>query len=287
MKFIYLADTHIGGSDTEGYRQQPRYLSRINELMDCFAGWIETRNDIDFIIHGGDIVENTTPENISYAAELFSKLPCPVYAALGNHDLTVDGSVNCWLDNAPAFFPGNTVDFSVSHKDIDFHFFTCHWGNKPYFWAPEEEQIPYLLPSQWEKLDSRKNKSSNPMVIITRSQIFGLPSGQTGFAEPLHAPGGEFASVVQEKTAGLPVILILGAHNHLNMNVEANGITHVTASAFTAIPFEFKIFEINDSVLSMKTIPLSGEVSFRSDYCFDKTFVQGRPIDRSFEKKFK
>jgi len=125
------------------------------------------------------------------------------------------------------------------------------------------------------------------MVIITHSQIFGLPSGQTGFAEPLHAPGGEFASVVQEKTAGLPVILILGAHNHLNMNVEAKGISHVTASAFTEMPFEFKIFEINDSALSMKTIPLFGEVSFRSDYYFDKTFVQGRPIDRSFEKKFK
>ncbi|MEI6424028.1 MAG: hypothetical protein WCP55_17560 [Lentisphaerota bacterium] len=35
MKFIYLADTHIGASDDKGYRQQLRYVSRISELMDC------------------------------------------------------------------------------------------------------------------------------------------------------------------------------------------------------------------------------------------------------------
>ena len=59
--------------------------------------------------------------------------------------------------------------------------------------------------------------------------------------------------------------------------------SRVTVSAFTETPFDFKVFEIgkNGSV-EMKTVNLASEVSFPTRYDFDKTYVQGRPCDRSF-----
>ena len=183
-------------------------------------------------------------------------------------------------------FLENSVDFPLTHTGIDFLFLTSHWGNKPYFWNPKEEQIPYLLSSQLEELKT-PGKTSTPMVLVTHSPIFGLPCEQTGMSKPLHPPEGEFSEIIRKKTEGLPVKLVLGAHNHMNMNVEMDGINYVTVSAFTEMPFEFKLFEITETALSMKTVSLSAEVNFRSDYCFDKTFVQGRLCDRSFGKKLK
>jgi predicted phosphodiesterase len=286
MKIIYLADTHIGGSDNEGYRQQPRYLSRISELMKCLAEWIRKQEDVDFVIHGGDMVESTSLENIKYASELFRKLPCPVYLTLGNHDLTSDDSVDYWLNGAADLFPGNSADFSISRQGVDFHFLTSHWGSKPYFWDPAEKQIPYLLPSQLQKIE-RYEASSNPLVLITHSPIFGLPSEQTGLENPLHPPEGAFSEIMLDKTNGLPVKMVLGAHNHMNMNLELNGVNYVTASAFTETPFEFKVFEITGTRLSMKTVSLASELGFKSDYCHDRKYVQGRPCDRLFERFLK
>ncbi len=78
--------------------------------------------------------------------------------------------------------------------------------------------------------------------------------------------------------------MVLGAHNHFNMNIDSDGINYVTVSAFTETPFEFKLFETGGRALSMKTVSLASELNFKADYSFNTTFVQGRPCDRSFEK---
>ncbi|KKR04422.1 MAG: hypothetical protein UT30_C0008G0044 [Candidatus Uhrbacteria bacterium GW2011_GWF2_39_13] len=283
MKFIYLADTHIGGSDSEGYRQQPRYLLHISELMECLAGWIEKQKNIDFIIHGGDMVDSSSAENIDAALKFFRQLPCPVHIALGNHDLTSDDAVGYWLNKAPEYFSGNSVNFPFSHDEMDFYFLTCHWGKKPYFWDPAEKQIPYFSASQLEAL-RKYGTVSKPLFLIVHSPVLGLPCEQSGLKNPLHLPEGDFSMTMRKIADELSVKAVLGAHNHMNMNVELDGVNYITVSAFTEAPFEFKLFEVTETKLSMKTISMAAEAGFKSDYNFDKTFVQGRLCDRFFER---
>lgn len=287
MKFIYLADTHIGGDDNDGYFQQPRYISRISGLMECLAQWIDVRRDIDFVIHGGDVVEEANVTNIVLAAKLFRKLPCPVYAALGNHDLTSHKSLSLWLNLATDFFPGNSADFHLVYADTALEFLTSHWGKKPYLWMPEEPQVPYLLPEQWERLISGGEHHHAVSVIVTHAQVFGLPCAQTGMELPLHPSAGNFSALMQDNLNKSQIRLVLGAHNHMNMHVKLDGVHYVTVSAFSESPFEFKVFEFKDNKLSMQTIALSGIAGFRSNYDFDKTFVQGRLPDRFFEDSFR
>jgi len=286
MKFIYLADTHIGGSDTKGYRQQPRYLSHVSELIGCLAGWIAKRKDVDFVIHGGDIVDGADSQNIDIAIELFRKLPCPVYPVMGNHDLASSDAVGHWLEKGNGFFPENSMDFSLSLDGTGFYFLTCHWGKKPYFWDPAEEQIPYLSGPQLEKLKGYGSVSSL-MFLIVHSPVLGLPCGQTGLKDPLHSPKGDFPAMIRGLAEELHVKVVLGAHNHMNMNVELNGVNYVTVSAFTETPFEFKLFEVTGTSISMETLSMEGELGFGNDYCFDRTFVQGRQCDRSFKRSIK
>ena len=281
MKFIFLTDTHIGGTDTSGYMQQSRYLSRLPELIDLLTEWIDEQSDIDFVIHGGDIIDSTTPENIITAADLFSQLPCPTYLTLGNHDLTNKDAVACWLKHAPQFFIDNKVDFFFIHNDLRFDIICCQWGETPYYWHPDVPQIPCFLPEQLKMLNS--GDRGRYRILVTHSPPCGLPCAQSGLDHPLHHPLGTFSTEIKQLAENFQVTLVLGAHNHMNLNVKSGNTRYVTSSAFNEAPFEFKLFNFSNHNLSMETILLSDCVNFKYKYDFNKTFVQGRPCDRSFE----
>ena len=55
-KFVYIADSHVGAGET-GYHQQPRYADRLPELIVLLDAWIQQNSDIDFVLHGGDMVD--------------------------------------------------------------------------------------------------------------------------------------------------------------------------------------------------------------------------------------
>ena len=78
------------------------------------------------------------------------------------------------------------------------------------------------------------------------------------------------------------VTCVLGAHSHVNMKREINGVNYITVSSFVETPFEFKLFEVTSDSVSMKTHNLLDRIDFRADYNWDNTFVQGRACDRSF-----
>lgn len=280
MKFIYLADTHFGGQDKRGYRQQNRYLVHQRALIKLLNDWIEADGDIDFIIHGGDMVDAGTRENIEPASELFSAIKLPLYLALGNHDLTETDSLQLWLRYAPQFFPGGTPNFIVKQRPLELDFLSVHWGSIPYLWNVKEAQIPYFDTEQWAQLE---RESGSIRVIVSHTPPCGIPAEQCGLGKELHPPMGNFPELLRDFTRRRNPLLILGAHNHMNLCVRVGSTHLVTVSAFTETPFDFKVFEIgDDGSASMKTVNLASEVSFPILYDFGKTYVQGRPCDRSF-----
>jgi len=285
MKFLYIADTHIGGSDIEGYRQQERYLKHFEELLELLSKWIEEQGDVDFVIHGGDMVEQGSLENIKLAGKLFKKLPCPVYCTPGNHDLTEDDSVKNWLSETPEFFAGNSIDFSFCRDNIKFDFVSCHWGDKAYFWDPDEAQIPYFMADQKKLFDSEGDFKYK--ILVTHAPVFGLPCEQTGLDKALHPPAGDFNSIVHGLATEHENLLVLGAHTHMNMHLCKDGVHYVTSSAFSETPFEFKVFELQDNNFSMETISLADKINFNTNYNFNKTYIQGRTCDRSFKETLK
>ena len=111
-RFIYLADTHIGAG-SGGYIQQPRYVEHMPTLMANLCAWIETDGGIDFVLHGGDMVDHVCEANVRLASELFA-LPVPVYLCLGNHDMDHPKAVDVWLDAAPEFFPTLQTHFTFA-----------------------------------------------------------------------------------------------------------------------------------------------------------------------------
>ena len=279
-RFIYLADTHLGASPL-GYYQQTPYPEKSKDILATLEAWIQQAGDIDFVIHGGDMGDFMSEDQVRLAADLF-RLSIPVYLCLGNHDLTAEDSLSQWLALAPEFFPGGRPEYLIETPDGSIYVLPNHWCETPYYWG--NAQDPQFSHDQGTGFKENMSASSSKLrALVTHSPVFGLPPDQTTLPEPLHEPDASFSCAVRSVIAPYSgVQCVLGAHNHMNMHIEKTGIHYVTVSALVESPFEFKLFEMQPDQLSMTTVSLRAHMPFTAGYDQEKMFVQGRTVDRSF-----
>ena len=65
---------------------------------------MDAHGPVDFVLHGGDMIDSTREEHIDRAAEMF-RLSVPVYLCLGNHDLTGNRRHRCgWIERRICFW---------------------------------------------------------------------------------------------------------------------------------------------------------------------------------------
>lgn len=279
-RFAYMADTHWG-ADEMGYQMQRGYPRELPRILDALEEWMADGDGVDFVLHGGDMVDRGDEAILAEARYLFD-LSVPVYLCLGNHDLTNADSADRWAQLAPGLFGQGGPDYAIETEDCVVHIAPNQWGPSPYHW--QDEQTPHFLGPQLERLEERLQVRRDAVhIIATHSPVLGVPESQTGNPEPFHSPPPGFASTMADLVARFGQIrCVLGAHSHVNMSVEADGVRYVTASSLVEAPFEFKLFEIGEDGPAMATVSLLNRVGFDAEYDFDRTFVQGRERDRSF-----
>ncbi len=276
-RFVYLSDTHWGVSAL-GYHMQEEHPEKLPQLLAALEAWMADE-EIDFVLHGGDMIDSTSAENIQRATELF-QLSVPVYLCLGNHDLTCVDALELWLREAPQFFGANGVNFSVETDDCLLHVAPNQWGSEPYFWHGVQQ--PHFLNEQERFVEAALARAPEKTHILsTHSPVCGVPCEQTGYDEPYHSSPPAFAERVGAWALASPhLACVLGAHSHINSRVEVGGVHYVTSSSFAEVPFDFKLFAIGEGRATMTTVSLVERVDFSVQYAFDKTFVQGREKDR-------
>ncbi len=90
MIFAVISDIHLG---PEGYsdRGDLRKLAKHSkELVNDFVNTMNNKVHPSFVVQLGDVIEDDTPasdkKNYRSILELLSKLDCPLYNVVGNHD---------------------------------------------------------------------------------------------------------------------------------------------------------------------------------------------------------
>ena len=184
-RFIYIADTHLG-TTRMAYQQQQGYPEKLKSILSELDAWIRKDGEVDFVLHGGDMINSATEANIREARDVF-RLSVPVYLCLGNHDLTAPDAVDMWLAEAPEFFPGKSPDYFLQFGSGFVHVIPNQWCEIPYYWSDKQE--PYFLPHQIVSMDEILKKYPNAVhILATHSPVFGIPVEQTGFDDLLHSP---------------------------------------------------------------------------------------------------
>ena len=141
-RFLLISDTHWG-SDSEGYKVQPKYGLRLTELLSALESWIEESGPVDFVLHGGDMIHDLDEASRSGANQHFG-LSVPVYLCLGNHDLTIKDGLPIWLGRSPQFFGGDSPDYAIDTEDVRIHVIPTQYETDAYFWGTEPQKLSVL-----------------------------------------------------------------------------------------------------------------------------------------------
>ena len=260
-RFVFLADTHLG-TLSPGYQQRPAYPDRLPVLLEALCSWMASHGPVDFVLHGGDLVDAPTIANLRAAGERL-RLTVPAYLCLGNHDLHSEGALAAWLDACPALFPGGQPSFDLEWPHGVLHVIPNHWDDLPFFWGDTLDA--HLLPDQVKALGEALDRRPDvPHVLATHSPVFGVPPEQTGLPEPIHAPSMRFTEQILDLVRRHPCLqLVVGGHNHLNMDIEANGCRFATTSSFVEEPFQFKLVELGGDGIRVSSHSVEPLLSLR------------------------
>tara|TARA_B100000809_G_scaffold258809_1_gene302644 strand:+ start:1631 stop:2488 length:858 start_codon:yes stop_codon:yes gene_type:complete len=283
-RFIYISDTHMGADEVK-LRQQG-YPEHIAEILMALKTYLHGQGDIDFVLHGGDMINTLSDAGIIAAVTAFD-WGVPVHLCLGNHDLDAPNAVERWLALSPGFFGDSGKPmYTVATEDCRIHVVPNHWCEEPYYWRDSldsqfsTDQLAYLT----EALDSEPDL---PHIVQTHSPVFEVPEGQTVLAEPLDPAASAFTAAFMELVSRHPNLkCVLGGHNHMNIHVVHEGVHFVTSSALVEVPFEFKVIEVAPGAMAMSTVSLNDSLRFDAVYDAEKAYVQGRESDRSFADEF-
>lgn len=290
-KFIHITDSHWGVDATKfntvNYHIQQGYPDQAQEIVDALCRYIE-KEEIDFIVHSGDITDDGSVQQIELCKKLFANIPVPLYLCLGNHDVMDLEARTRWLEKAPEFFPGDSVDFTVQTDDCHLHFVPNQWtpGASDYYW--KDVQHAGLAPQQLEFLQTALAKNRDVYhCVVTHSPVHAIDEGQMGPAMGRHAANDDFIAHFARLSEQFPHLrVVISGHSHHNMYVNEHDCHFVSTSALLESPFDCKIFNFNNAAktIDMYAHSLAADVSFATSYDHNKNYAQGRMWDRSFSE---
>lgn len=117
IRFAFISDTQRWFDETEDFVKN-----------------LNNRNDIDFVVHGGDIADFGLTKEYTWMRDILNKLKVPYVVVLGNHDCLANGDEVFRKVFGPinySFLAGNTkficlntnaLEFDYSHSVPDFKF---------------------------------------------------------------------------------------------------------------------------------------------------------------------
>ena len=110
IRFAFIGDTQLH------YNEANRFVKAVNK-----------RNDIDFVIHGGDVAEAGMTDEFIWYRDLMKKLKFPYVTILGNHDCIATGKDvyrKMYGEYDFSFIAGNIKFVCLNTNAIEFNYST-------------------------------------------------------------------------------------------------------------------------------------------------------------------
>ena len=221
MKFAIINDIHIGD-----YRQHNgiyrKATPHAEKLLKSFVHKMNKTFKPDFVVQGGDMIEDTNlatdKKNYKKGLAILSKLKCPVYHLVGNHELK--------------YLPEKFLKDSLGYKKFHFSFdkknfrFIFLFTKRSY---PSKEIRLDFSQLKWLK---KKVKTYKKIIIFTHySPVPVNTRGNFWFStrpdQTFIKNHREFLKII----AGKNVKLVFNGHLHWNKKMVLNGTHYITVQS--------------------------------------------------------
>lgn len=285
-RFVYITDTHLG-SNEHGHQMQPRYLGHDEKLFDGLARWLK-QHDVSFVIHGGDIVEHGTREEIEYASQLCDRLDVPVYVSLGNHDLMLSDSMDNWKNlgrtSHGPMLPEGKDCFAIDVGPVVIVVITHHWHSElDHRWILEDGQDVRIGQRQEDTLLSLLGDGNRPAIAATHMLLNPISAAQRNAEEPLYPPPPTYLESWQRIAAARPNLrLVLAGHNHTHTHFDHGNFISCSTASYAERPAQLRLVTIDDEKIHVETHTLAGALDLPTELLADSAWSIGMNDTQSF-----
>jgi len=313
MRFSVIADTHFWahGRGKDGLWWNRTLESRTLEIGEALVAAI-SEFEPDFVVHCGDLSGHCDMENFEAGSKIMGRLPCPWYAVIGNHDTWFPGVRDAFSDLYG--LPRGQCYYTRSLGGLLFIFLdTCYWQavdgtisaylDKELFDTEMIEGLcvpPEELEWLREQLDAHRNEtvclvSHAPLGFKKVYRVGTLPKGKPAPKDGVSLPQfncrcGRTGDVANRREVRRllesydNIRLALAGHCHINDLHREDRLAFCQTGAMREYPFEFRMVEVGDGVLSVTThglgTPRFSKDSFVEDW--GNRWVAGTDEDRTF-----
>src|SRR5690625_5078596 len=185
LRFVFVTDTHLG-CDENGYKIQKRYVGQEQRLFAGLGKWARQQG-AQLVIHGGDLTDHGTAEEINRAGKLTGLFNLPTALCLGNHDLAQRDSFANWRATKQNWLPDSQDCFCLPYPQATIIIANHHWqDSSDFYWDVQEAQQPRLDQKQIAQLDQLMSQTDKPIIAITHAPLNEVPGEQRHSDQPFH-----------------------------------------------------------------------------------------------------
>ncbi len=221
MKFAVVFDAHIGPYrlDYGIHRKGTIYAEK---LLKDFVCKMNTSFRPDFVVQGGDLIEDENREtdirNYKKGLAILSKLTCPVYHLVGNHEMR-----HLTISDMKRLLKHKKLCFSIDRGDFRFIFLFTKPGWPESIIRLDSTQLTWL---------KEKVKTNKKIVLFSHHSL--IPVNTKGNFWFSKTPEATFIKNHREFiriTKGKNIVLALNGHLHWNRKKVVNGIPFIAVQS--------------------------------------------------------
>lgn len=291
--FVQLSDLHLA-SEHDGVWNNRFLCTMMRDVMLCLKGDLQVLRP-DFMLITGDVVSSQTREAMLTARTVLDGMGIPYYPMGGNHDFVLPESRPWFLEAFGDILPERSTHYTFTHKGMRFCAMDPWWrwpdGSlrpvapklaidtmdeclKGLFWALPEEQMVWL-----EGILSRD--TATPTVVATHYPAVPTPERlhKLGFRDGGSLENGAELMAMLDRYP--QVRAVFAGHTHANF-IETSGlITHVTTGGLPEYPVEYRVIEVHEDRMEVKTRGLSDPSFAARSLIPGREYTSGTPEDRT------
>ena len=305
FSFVVMTDSHVDVCGEDGYWWNRCLYSRSSQILTAAVQEINIRAP-DFVVHCGDLTNDSAAENFREAARLLGGLTAPLYYVPGNHDAytcdsravaaTALGLGEPCLHRA-AYVKGWRLIFVDSaywlYDDGSFREYLdwdAYRAGKVLALGPSDEELAWL-----SSVFARDDKTPSlcfmhlPMAFRDHYPVSRMPKGKQVETQPVTFPLKSCAKRLKTLLAEqLCVKAIFCGHGHFHDWIREDGRVFCQTASLIEHPNEVRLVRVSPGRIetSVFGIPTGDYAALSYVEEWGNTWVAGRPIDRAASAGF-